>query len=103
MNGTCYDEDTPKELIGIFEQVRNLGVRVRLYYGDQMTGRDWKELHDIEGYVSRSTGEIKTPILVYNKNSTGGSSILTANVVKIEYANKKQGGVLWAHPNYHRT
>ena len=103
MNGTRYDEDTPKELIDVLEQMRNLGVRIKLYYGDQTTGRDWEETCDIEGYVSRSTGKIKTPILVYNARSTGGSGILTAHIVKIEYANKKQGLILWEHPNYHRV
>ncbi|MCK4666869.1 hypothetical protein KAU33_08975 [Candidatus Dependentiae bacterium] len=103
MNGTRYDEDTPEELIHVLEQVRNLGLRIKLCYGDQMTGRDWEETCDIKGYVSRSTGKIKVPILVYNTRNISGSEIPTAHIVKIEYANKKQGLILWEHPNYHRV
>lgn len=103
MNGTRYDKDTPEELIDVLEQVRNLGFRIRIYYGDQMTGVDWEETCDIEGYVKRSTGKIKLPILVYSTINSGGSEIPTAHIVKIEYANKKYGGVLWEHPNYHRV
>lgn len=52
--------------------------RVRIFYGDPQTGKDWCELHDTQGVVSRSTG--KTPVyLLVNRNSSlgGGLFLLT--------------------------
>ena len=103
VKNTYYNENTPKQVIEILEHVQNLETRIRIYYGDQMTGEDWKDVRDVEGYVSKSAGKIQKPILMYSTQSTSGAIIFTANVVKIEYANKKQGGILWAHPNYHRS
>lgn len=102
VNGTAYSEGTPERVIQVLERFMGDRRRLRLYYGDPRTGRDWRESHDIEGHIGRSTGSIKVPILVANRRSMGGGSILTANIVKIEYANKKLGGVLYIHPNYHR-
>lgn len=102
VNGTYYDSNTPVELIKVLENIRNRGTRIKIAYGDQMTGRDWEETHDIAGYIGRSTGQVKIPLLMYNQRSMGGGGILTASIVKIEYANKKQGGVMWQHPNYHK-
>lgn len=103
VNGTDYDANTPIEAINVLEKLQDSGFRIKLAYGDRLTGADWGETHDIAGYVGRSTGRMKVPLLVYNKRSTGGGVILTANVVKIEHANRKYGGILWEHPNYHRV
>ena len=102
VNGTDYDANTPTEAINVLEKLQDSGFRIKLAYGDRLTGEDWGETHDIVGYVGRSTGRMKVPLLVYNKRSTGGGAILTANIVKIEHANKIYGGVMWEHPNYHR-
>jgi len=102
VDGTAFNKDTPRSVIDIMNRFLHTKKRLRLYYGDPNTGRDWGETHDIEGYIGRSTGQYKVPLLIANRRSMGGGAILTANIVKIEYANKKDGGVLLRHPNYHR-
>ena len=102
VNDIYYYEETPDEVIKILEHARRIGLRIRLYYGDPATGRDWEEIHDIEGYVGVSTGQLKTPILLYNKNTTVPGSLMSDLVVKIKCANRKDGDVLWQHPNYNR-
>ncbi len=75
-------------------------IRLRVDYGDIKTGKSWNEIHGVCGYVGRSTGKFKIPILMYNKISWGGSTILDHCVVKIAFANKQLGGVLYCHPTY---
>ncbi len=101
-DGTAYHKDTPDQVVEILERLRNNGTRVRLYLGDAKTGRDWEEDYAVFGTIGRSGGRIKIPILLNNQRSIGGGSILDNCIVKIEYANKQQGGVMYQHPKYHR-
>ena len=57
--------------------------RVRIFYGDPQTGKDWCELHDTQGVVSRSTGKTPVYLLVNRNSSLGGGAILVDNIVKI--------------------
>jgi hypothetical protein len=102
-NGTAYHNDTPNHIVKILEwaRTRNQKPRLRVYYGDVETGRDWEEEHEVIRYVGRSTGSIKIPLLVNNKNSHGGGGILDNCIVGIEYANRREGGVIYKHPKYH--
>ena len=103
VNGTHYDEDTPKGLIEALEQVRDTNDQVTIHYGDQMTGEDWESLYDPIGCVVRNTGELNNLLLKeYIKTEADGIRILTANIVKITFSNGKDNGTLWEHPNYHR-
>jgi len=102
-DGTFYHEKTPEKVIQVLNRfMHDREVRLKLYYGDPETGVDWGESYDILGYIGRSTGDIKIPILVYNNKCYGGVSILDHCIVKIEHANKRKGGVLYQHENYHR-
>lgn len=91
---------TPSAVVDKLLHAHRGDYRIRLCYGDSKTGRDWQEIHDIEGYVGRTTGEVKIPILVYNKRSLGGSAILTDCIVRITLTGKHPT-VLWQHPLYH--
>lgn len=73
------------------------GGRVRIWYGDTETGRAWQEEHDVLGYVGRSTGEHKIPLLVYSRRSRGGGAILTENIVRID---STDGGTIYKHPTF---
>lgn len=73
-------------------------IRVRIYYGDTVSGRDWNEEWMNFGYICRSTGTEKIPILVCNSRSIGGPAVLTNCIVKLAYASG--GQVVWAHPKY---
>lgn len=98
INGTTYHPETPAPVAAALEAARNNNQRIRLFYGDQSTGRDWMEAHDTMGYVHRSSGEIKAPILLASKRSIGGGAILTRCVVRITI-----GGIeTYRHPAYHQ-
>lgn len=102
VNGTSYHRSTPQAVIDILENnLRNRRQqRIKIHYGDVLTGKDWCEIHDVTGYVGRSTGYVKIPLLIYNSNSTGGSGILDHCIVKITES-KKPYRVLYQHPKYH--
>lgn len=101
-DGTAYHRDTPDQLVELLERLRNNHTRVRVYLGDKETGKDWEESYDVFGTIGRSGGRIKIPLLINNRRSMGGGGLLDDAIVKLEYANKRDGGVIWEHPNYHR-
>ena len=61
-----------------------VGHRIRIWYGDTKDGRSWLDEHEIKGSVTRSSGDIKIPLLMNNKRALGGSVILTACIVRID-------------------
>lgn len=99
INGTFYKKTTNDDVIRMLEHARNNHIRITLDYGDAKTGRSWGEQYDITGYVGRSTGSIKIPLLIYNNRSMGGGSILDDCIISIKYANKKMGGYLYKFNN----
>jgi len=102
VNGTSYHDDTPDKLIEDLEYARLNGLRVRLFYGDTLTGRDWGEEHDVCGFLGRSTGPNKIPILMYNVLSMGGPGILDHCIVKLLVTGKYGAvTVAYLHPLYH--
>lgn len=82
-NGTTYREDTPQKVIEVLESVMINNQRIRVFYGNTETGRSWLDEHDVMGYVGRSTGKIKIPLLIPKSNSYGGSAILDDCIVMI--------------------
>jgi hypothetical protein len=98
VNGTSYQKGTPKEVIDVLENARTSRTRIKLYYGDHETGKDWKETMDTVGTIGRSTGSIKVPLLIKLSKSTGGGAILTDSIVKIK--DVKTGKVLYQTNNY---
>lgn len=103
IDGTTYTE-TPTEIAEVIERARKYGWRIRVHYGDRNFGTDWGDLYDVTGYVGRSLGAgehpIRVPLLLHNARSRGGSAILTKNIVRIRFANRKDGGDLWRHACY---
>jgi len=98
-NGTSYDVRTPEEVVRVLEQARLNRIRLHISLGDTTTGRDWLEENDVYGYVGRSMGPIKVPLLIANRRSLGGGAVLDHCVVRIR---KCAGGqVLYQHPDYH--
>lgn len=96
-NDTWYWFDTPDRVIQILDGAMKNHERIRVFYGDTETGRDWCEFFDTIGYVSRSCGNFKIPLLINNSRSIGGTSILDGNIVKITIDKV----VVYQHPNYH--
>lgn len=95
-NGTEYSAGTPNSVVGALEEARLTGRRIRVFYGNPETGEDAKaQLHTL-GYVGRSAGERKFPVIVYNKRSLAGVRIKDDQIVKITSGRE----ILWKHPKY---
>ena len=99
INGTSFDERTPDEVIRVLENARQNRTRLHISLGDTSSGKDWLEEFESHGYVSRSMGPEKVPLLVANRRSLGGGAILTASIVRIRAS--AGGRVLYQHPDYH--
>lgn len=82
VNGTYYNAETSDKTIEFLERVRKSGERIVLDYGNTETMESWGEVFDITGTVSRSTGQVKTPLLIHNSRSLGGGAILTHCIIK---------------------
>lgn len=96
---TCFHPDTPEELqILLNDLIENRReTRVRVILGDSKTGRDWGEENDVVGYLGRSTGTVKIPLLIHNKRSSGGPALSDDCILQIRI---NGGRILWTHPNY---
>lgn len=99
VNGTSYNARTPEIVVQLLEKARVADVRLRIQYGDVMTGKSWMDDPE-EGYIGRSTGETKIPLLVHNKRSMGGDGIMDHHIVKIEPTRKDVSGFRWNHPRF---
>jgi hypothetical protein len=101
VNGTAYHLETPDAVVKWLETSRQNGQRIRIFYGDVETGRDWMEEYDTIGRVGRSTGDVKIPILIKSERSHGGGAILDHCIVRITTKNSKGEIVdVYRHPNY---
>ncbi len=95
LNGTHFSPSTPESCIRTLEALRQRPrPRVRIHYGDPETGQIWDDPPEI-GLVGRSTGGCKIPVICHNRRSIGGGAILDDCILKIEYSNKKLGGVVY--------
>jgi hypothetical protein len=104
INGTAYHEKTIKIVIDYIEKARLEHGRVRFSLGDTQTGIDWGVVLDCRGYIGRSMGEIKIPLLIKNSRSTGGSGLLDHCIIKLEYKgpNDKSYREVYRHKKYQK-
>lgn len=99
VSGTSYDSDTPDAVIEVLERVRASGDRITIVYGDTETGEPWEDRPE-SGYVGRSGGSLKIPILLYDRRSIGGMAVSDSRILEIRHSNTKNGGVLYKHPKF---
>lgn len=99
VNGTAYHINTADSVIRILEYARQNRIRIRLWYGDAKTGRNWMEVYDTIGIIGRSTGTYKIPLLIKNSRSIGGSAILDNCIVKITIDKK----TVYQHPKFYTS
>lgn len=92
-----FHDNTPPKVREVLIRAYLTKQRVRLFYGDVISGRCWLEEHDVLGYIQRSTGPKHIPILVYNSRSTGGGAVLDHCIVRIQFGLKEE----YSHPNFH--
>lgn len=97
VNRTWFEPGTADAVQLILEKYRRNRGLVRLFLGDASTGRDWMEESDVVGYVGRSTGVMKIPLLMLPGESCG-LGILTACVLRImDVMGNKE---IWRSPVY---
>jgi hypothetical protein len=65
VNSIFFHAQTPDAVVQSLESARSRRQRVRLYYGDFQTGRDWLEEHDVEGIIGNSMGPLRVPLLIH--------------------------------------
>ncbi len=95
-SGTYFREGTPRAVIDALERARVSGAHVRLFLGDAKTGRDWLEENDVAGRVGRSTGWLKTALLIAKPSDDGGGAISADCIVRLMVAGRE----VYRHPNY---
>jgi hypothetical protein len=82
-SGTCYHAETPEPVVALLERLRHQRRKIRLYYGDPVTGQSWLDEHDVIGWIGRSTGSIKVPLLI-EPGERGGPALLDHCIVRID-------------------
>ena len=97
IDGTAFSAKTPDRVCQLLNYYRNYGTRIRVFYGDTKTGRDWAEEYDTMGRVGRSTGQYKIPLIINNSRSWGGPGLLDECIVRITVDKKD----VYRHPKYH--
>jgi hypothetical protein len=96
--GTWFHRNTPQRVRDILESARQDGRRLRLFYGDTETGRDWMQEYDTIGTISRSIGTLKVPLLIASSRSISGMYILDDCIVRIMDVASRED--LYRHPKY---
>ena len=84
IGGTFFHVDTPDTLCHLLNRLRENRTRIVVDYGDVNTGESWGEVNDISGYIGRSTGDVKIPLLVHNTRSHGGGAMLDHCILTIK-------------------
>lgn len=97
-NGLFFHKQTPQEVRDAILRAYIARFRVRVFLGDTTTGECWLEENDVMGYIGRTTGNIKIPILVHNARSMGGTAILDHCIVRLT---DTHGLMLYTHPTFH--
>jgi hypothetical protein len=98
IDGISFHLETPDKVCRILANYcGSRNTRLRIFLGDRNTGKDWFEAWDTVGYIGRSTGNIKIPLMISRKDSMGGGAILDHCIVKITIDKK----TVYKHPNYH--
>lgn len=82
VNGTFYDESTPDAVCQVLERARERRQRLAIAYQAESAPEF--------GYVGRSTGPVKAPLLIHNSRSMGGGVICTRIIVEIRDSRTKE-------------
>lgn len=96
---TWFHPDTSPLVRAILERARLHHTKIRLHYGDPETGVSWLDENDVIGYIGRSTGTLKVPLLIA-ENEDGGPAVLDHCIVCIQRAGQGGGEMLYQHLHF---
>jgi len=82
--GFFYSEKTNDKVINVLDNAYLNKKRVKLFYGDIETGKNWNEENDTFGTIGKSTGIVQIPLLIKTTRSYGGGAILTDCIIGIK-------------------
>lgn len=104
-DGTSWSDRTPDDLIEVLRVARNKKSKLHFSYGftdeeGKPAGRNWLEEFDCTGYIGRSNGEVKIPLVLKSKSSGEGCGLLSSSIVRV--IRTSDNTVLWQHPSYHQ-
>ncbi len=96
-SGTYYRQGAPREVVSAIEAAMKSRKRIRIFMGDDETGRDWLEENEVSGFVGRSTG-VRPCALLVPQGADGGSPIDGSNIVRLLV----DGTEVYRHPKYQK-
>jgi hypothetical protein len=99
--GIYFGKNTPEKVKQIVSSNIGRSNRFRFWYGDGITGKNWNEENDVCGYIGRSTGPKKIPLLIAKKTSDGGGALMDDSIIKIVDTRTKK--VLYQHQNFNQS
>jgi len=107
--GMWFSEDTTEEVKRVIVNCYNKHNRIRVWYGfteqnslgTSNAGKSWNDENDVCGYIGKSTGSQKIPLLINNSNSSGGGGLLDDCIIKI--VDTKTKVVIYQHPNFNQS
>ncbi len=97
VNDTYYHKDSPRDLVGLLEDLRRKNTHVQIHYGDPVTGLEERV---VTGYVNCSSGAVQIPLLS-QRGQHGGVPLLDHCIVQI--IDVERDFILYQHPTYHQT
>lgn len=92
-SGAYYHDTTPPAVVDALESCMNTSKRVRMWYGDNVTGKNWYGEYHMVGHIAMSMGPHKIPLLI-SRNGRGGPAILADCIVCMQV----NGVIVYKHP-----
>lgn len=93
-----FNAKTSESVKNAIIKAYNSGARVRVWYGDTVTGEAWLEEYDVSGKIGKSAGEVKIPLLIKNSRAFGGCGLLDSSIVRID--NISSRSTIYKHPTF---
>lgn len=96
-----YTPGTPSGVSWALESARITGRRVRVFYGDPVTGEDWSISENVRGIIdiARDDSNRIVPVLRQSRKAKVGEELKTDCIVRVIHLDG--AGEVYRHPQYH--
>lgn len=101
-SGTHFDTTTPPKLMVLLEELREKRIRVKIWLGDTKTGKAWDDTET--GYIGRSCGPIKIPLIIRRNSSGREEALLDQCIIRVQATTGIRTcskSVYYEHPKFH--